>query len=199
MEGAYRGRESFDWSGTDSLTGEWDGRYDDLSMASSNAFRFITQDHEAGSGKYDLVSNYKWGGSQSDVARVVCTGRSIPDHGNWFPDWLKLLLSTRKCCLNWTWRWWRIVTDYQGDVAKEFSANTGIILFEPNNVVNRAFDIVMCYPLVDMGTWKHLNVLRKRYKRAFTVSVHPVSGLGAWESGLYLINYGRNFELSWNR
>ena len=36
--GAHRGRESFNGSGTNSLTGERDGRYDELSMAASNAF-----------------------------------------------------------------------------------------------------------------------------------------------------------------
>ena len=66
-------------------------------------------------------------------------------------------------------------------------------------MVNRAFDIVMCFiPLVDMERGNTLNVLREKdISGAFTrLRFHPVSGLGGLENrGLYLINYGRNFEI----
>ena len=90
--------------------------------------------------------------------------------------------------------------DYQGDVAKEFSAKHRDYFYsEPSNVVNRAFDIVMCFiPLVDIERGNTLNVLREKdISGAFTrFRFHPVSGLGGLENrGLYLINYGRNFEI----
>ncbi len=48
MEGRTGGESRLTDLVRNSLTGERDGRYDDLSMASSNAFGFITQGHEAG-------------------------------------------------------------------------------------------------------------------------------------------------------
>lgn len=90
--------------------------------------------------------------------------------------------------------------DYQGDVAKEFSAKHRDYFYsEPSNVVNRAFDIVMCFvPLVDVERGNALNVLRtKDISGTFTrFQFHSVSGFGGLENrGLYLINYSRNFEI----
>ena len=90
--------------------------------------------------------------------------------------------------------------DYQGDVAKEFSAKHRDYFYsEPRNVVNRAFDIVMCFvPLVDVERGNALNVLRtKDISGTFTrFQFHSVSGFGGLENrGLYLINYSRNFEI----
>ena len=118
-----------------------------------------------------------------------------------FPDWLKFTSIDEEVLFKLNVKMMaNSYVDYQGDVAKEFSAKHRDYFYsEPNNVVNRAFDIVMCFiPLVDMERGNTLNVLREKdISGAFTrFRFHPVSGLGGLENrGLYLINYGRNFEI----
>ena len=118
-----------------------------------------------------------------------------------FPDWLKFTSIDEEVLFKLNVKMMaNSYVDYQGDVAKEFSAKHRDYFYsEPNNVVNRAFDIVMCFiPLVDMERGNTLNVLREKdISGAFTrFRFHPVSGFGGLENrGLYLINYGRNFEI----
>ena len=118
-----------------------------------------------------------------------------------FPDWLKFTSIDEEVLFKLNVKMMaNSYVDYQGDVAKEFSAKHRDYFYsEPNNVVNRAFDIVMCFiPLVDIERGNTLNVLREKdISGAFTrFRFHPVSGFGGLENrGLYLINYGRNFEI----
>ena len=118
-----------------------------------------------------------------------------------FPDWLKFTSIDEEVLFKLNVKMMaNSYVDYQGDVAKEFSAKHRDYFYsEPSNVVNRAFDIVMCFiPLVDIERGNTLNVLREKdISGAFTrFRFHPVSGFGGLENrGLYLINYGRNFEI----
>lgn len=109
-----------------------------------------------------------------------------------FPDWLKFTSIDEEVLFKLNVKMMaNSYVDYQGDVAKEFSAKHRDYFYsEPNNVVNRAFDIVMCFiPLVDMERGNTLNVLREKdISGAFTPFPVPsrewIGRLG--ESGIIL-------------
>ncbi len=118
-----------------------------------------------------------------------------------FPDWLKFTSIDEEVMFKLNVKMMtNSYVDYQGDIAKEFAAKHRDYFYsEPNNIVNRAFDIAMCFiPLVDAERGNILNALRgKDVSGAFTrFWFHSTSGSGGLENrGLYLINYGRNFEI----
>ena len=118
-----------------------------------------------------------------------------------FPDWLKFTSIDEEVLFKLNVKMMaNSYVDYQGDVAKRFSAkHRNYFYSEPSNVANRAFDMVMCFiPLVDAERGNTLNALREKdISGAFTrFRFHPASGLDGLENrGLYLINYGRNFEI----
>ena len=118
-----------------------------------------------------------------------------------FPDWLKFTSIDEEVLFKLNVKMMtNSYVDYQGDVAKEFSAkHRNYFYSEPSNVANRAFDMVMCFiPLVDAERGNTLNALREKdISGAFTrFRFHPASGLDGLENrGLYLLNYNRNFEI----
>lgn len=118
-----------------------------------------------------------------------------------FPDWLKFTSIDEEVLFKLNVKMMtNSYVDYQGDVAKEFSAkHRNYFYSEPSNMANRAFDMVMCFiPLVDAERGNTLNALREKdISGAFTrFRFHPASGLDGLENrGLYLINYNRNFEI----
>ena len=118
-----------------------------------------------------------------------------------FPDWLKFTSIDEEVLFKLNVKMMtNSYVDYQGDVAKEFSAkHRNYFYSEPSNMANRAFDMVMCFiPLVDAERGNTLNALREKdISGAFTrFRFHTASGLDGLENrGLYLINYNRNFEI----
>ena len=118
-----------------------------------------------------------------------------------FPDWLKFTSIDEEVLFKLNVKMMtNSYVDYQGDVAKRFSAkHRNYFYSEPSNVANRAFDMVMCFiPLVDAERGNTLNALREKdISGAFTrFRFHPASGLDGLENrGLYLLNYNRNFEI----
>lgn len=118
-----------------------------------------------------------------------------------FPDWLKFTSIDEEVLFKLNVKMMtNSYVDYQGDVAKKFSAkHRNYFYSEPSNVANRAFDMVMCFiPLVDAERGNTLNALREKdISGTFTrFRFHPASGLDGLENrGLYLLNYNRNFEI----
>ena len=142
---------------------------------------------------------------EAAVSRTLPVLVALSDHYRitviGFPEWLKFTSIDEEMFYKLNVKMMtNSYVDYQGDDARKFSArHREYFHAEPNNIVNRAFDMAMYFiPLVDKERTNTLNVLRNTDSDGmFTrFRFRPMNAFGGLENrGLYLIHYDSKYNI----